>query len=92
MPDDPSVLNSLAYLLIDKELNIGEGIHLATEGLKTKPDDHYLLRTLGWGLAKSGRYNEALELLNKSWDLRPGYDHSLLQQIGYVQKQISTLK
>jgi len=92
VPGDPSVLNSLAYLLIDKELNISEGIHLATEGLKTKPDDHYLLHALGWGLAKSGRYNESLELLNKSWDSRPGYDHSLLQQIGYVQKQISTLR
>lgn len=90
-PDDPITLNSLAYLLIDKELNIEEGLNLATEGLNIRPDDHYLLHTLGWGLAKTRRYTEALEILNKSWESRPEYDHTLLQQIGEVRKLISTL-
>lgn len=90
-PDNPVILNSLAYLLIDKELNIDEGLQLATEGLKIRPDDHFLLHTLGWGLAKSGRYEEALEILKKSWDSRPEYNHSLFLQIGEVRKQISTL-
>lgn len=89
-PDDPGIINSLAYLLIDKELNTEEGLGLAREGLRIKPDDHYLLHTLGWGLAKSGRYNEALDILNKSWDLRPEYDHTLLKHIGEVRKFIST--
>jgi AraC-like DNA-binding protein/tetratricopeptide (TPR) repeat protein len=34
MPYEPSVLNELAYFLIDKELHIDEGIQLATKGLK----------------------------------------------------------
>ena len=46
-PDDPEVMNSLAYLLIDREMNIKEGLDLAAEGLKIKPDDHGLLHTLG---------------------------------------------
>jgi AraC-like DNA-binding protein/tetratricopeptide (TPR) repeat protein len=90
-PDDPVIINSLAYLLIDKKLNTEEGLRLATEGLILKPDDYHLLHTLGWGLARAGKYKEALDVLNKSWDSRPGYDHSHLQQIGMVQKQISTL-
>lgn len=89
-PDDPEVMNSLAYLLIDREMNIKEGLDLAAEGLKIKPDDHGLLHTLGWGLAKTGRYTEALEILNKSWDLRPQYSHSLVQHIGQVQEQVSS--
>lgn len=90
-PDDPVILNKLAYFLIDKELNVSEGLKLATEGLKIRPDDHFLMHTLGWGLAKSGRYDEALEILNKSWESRPEYDHTLLQHIGEVQRQISSL-
>jgi tetratricopeptide (TPR) repeat protein len=90
-PDDPAILNKLAYLLIDKELNVSEGLKLAKEGLKIRPGDHFLLHTLGWGLAKSGSYREALENLTKSWESRPAYNHSLLQQIAEVQKQISIL-
>lgn len=71
-------------------MNIKEGLDLAAEGLKIKPDDHGLLHSLGWGLAKTGRYTEALEILNKSWELRPQYSHSLVQHIGQVQKQVST--
>jgi AraC-like DNA-binding protein/tetratricopeptide (TPR) repeat protein len=89
-PDDPVILNRLAYLLIDKELNVSEGLRLATEGLKIKPDDHFLLHTLGWGLAKARRYTEALENLNRSWESRLQYDHTLLQHIGEVRRQIST--
>jgi uncharacterized protein HemY len=77
--------------LIDKELNVSEGLKLATEGLKIRPDDHFLLHTLGWGLAKSGSYREALETLSKSWESRPVYNHTLLQQIAEVRKQIATL-
>ena len=83
-------MNRLAYLLIDKDLNVEEGLRLAKEGLKIKPDDHFLMHTLGWGLAKTGRYDEALETLNKSWESRLKYDHTLLQHIGEVRKQIST--
>jgi AraC-like DNA-binding protein/tetratricopeptide (TPR) repeat protein/TolB-like protein len=89
-PDDPITLNRLAYLLIDKELDVSEGLRLATEGLKIKPDDHSLLHTLGWGLSKAGRYKEALENLNRSWESRLQYNHTLLQHIGEVQRQIST--
>lgn len=89
-PDNPKIINDLAYLLIDKELNIEEGLRLATEGLLIRPDDPILLHTLGWGLARSGRYQEALEVLNKSWDSRPGYNLTLLQHIGEVKRQISS--
>jgi AraC-like DNA-binding protein/tetratricopeptide (TPR) repeat protein len=90
-PDDPEIMNTLAYLLIDQELNTEEGLQLATEGLKIKPDDHYLLHTLGWGLSKTGSYIEAFEILNKSWDLRPCFNLIQLQHIEEVKRQISSL-
>lgn len=90
-PDDPAIKNSLAYLLIDRDVDIREGLRIAEEGLKIKPDDYGLLHTLGWGLARMGRYDEAFEVLNKSWNLRPEYDQTLHQQISEVQKKLSTL-
>lgn len=87
-PDDPSVIRLLAYLLIDRELNVAEGLLLAEAGLKINPDDPYLRHTLGWGLAKSGRYEEALAILNESWDARTNYDNSLFQHISEVKRLI----
>jgi len=69
-PDNTDYLNTLAYFLIDKELNVNEGLELANSVLKSNPDDYNYLHTLGWGLYKQGKYQEALNILQKSWDLR----------------------
>jgi hypothetical protein len=34
------------------------------------PDNYNYLDTKGWGLYKQGKYQEALNILQKSWDLR----------------------
>ena len=61
---------SLAYFLIDKERNINEGLRIADSLLKLSPESFNYMDTKGWGLYKQGKYNEALDILNKSWDLR----------------------
>jgi hypothetical protein len=43
---------------------------LVDKALKLSPDDYLLLDTKGWGYYKLGKYKEALEILQKSWDLR----------------------
>jgi len=63
-------LNNLAYFLIDKERNISEGLGIADSLLKLNPENYNYMDTKGWGLYKQGKYSEALEILNKSWDLR----------------------
>ena len=72
-PDDAMMMNNLAYLLIDEGRNINEGLELIDKALIIRPDDYTMLNTKGWGLYKQGKFKEALQLLEKSWDLTPSY-------------------
>ena len=80
-PDNPRKIRDLSYFLIDKERNINEGLALADSALKVEPDDFKFLHIKGWGLYKQGSQHQALELLQKSWDLRMQksvYDRTVL--------------
>jgi len=84
--------NYVAYFLVDKDLNINEGLNLAETALKSDPDNSFLLHTRGWGLYKQGNYREALNILQKSWELNPVYDHSLFLHLAVVKKAVSDQK
>jgi len=64
-------LNNLAYFLIDKDRNINAGMELIEKALELSPDNFSYLHTKGWGLYKQVKYQEALELIEKSWDSTP---------------------
>ena len=70
MPDNATVINALAYLLINQDRNVDEGLKLVDKALKLSPNDYDYLETKGWGLYKKGQYQLALEMLQKSWDIR----------------------
>lgn len=63
-------LNDLAYFLVDKDRNVNEGMEFVAKALNIEPDNYSYLHTRGWGLFKQGKYDEALEILQKSWDIR----------------------
>ena len=88
-------MNQLAFFLIDKDRNIREGLGLVDTAMKIFPDDSYLLDTKGWGLYKQGKYNEALEVLQKSWDLRMKdsiYDHEAYLHLEAAKKAVASQK
>jgi tetratricopeptide (TPR) repeat protein len=87
-PEKGWILNNLAYFLIDKDRNVNEGINLVERALKLEPDNFYFLACKGWGLYKQGKNREALELLNKSWELKPVYDHTIYLHLEEVKKAI----
>jgi TolB-like protein len=94
-PDEPGRMNDLAFLLIDGERNITEGINLADKALELKPDNYLFLHTKGWGLYKQGKYREALDMLQKSWDLRREkavYDHQAYLHLEAAKKAVVNLK
>ncbi|TFG41407.1 MAG: tetratricopeptide repeat protein, partial [Bacteroidia bacterium] len=72
-PEEPGRMNDLAYLLIDSERNIPEGMELVSKALKSDPDNYQFLDCKGWGLYKLGKYKEALILIQRSWELKPVY-------------------
>ena len=88
-PENPAGMNGLAWFLINNDINIDEGLELIERALELSPDDSYYLDTKGWGLYKLGRYKEALELLEKSWELRPIYIHEIYLHIEEVKKALA---
>jgi tetratricopeptide (TPR) repeat protein len=94
-PEDPLRLNNLAYFLIDKNRNVNEGLELIDKTLKLKPDNYSYLHSKGWGLYKQGNYKEALDILQKSWDLRRQnaiYDHEAFLHLEAAKKAVAGQK
>ena len=94
-PVSPVRLNDLAYFLIDKERNINQGMELVEKALELRPDYYIYLHTKGWGLYKEGKYQEALETLQKSWNLRREkaiYDHDAFLHLEAAKKAVAYQK
>jgi tetratricopeptide (TPR) repeat protein len=94
-PDNPVFMNNLAYLLIDNGRNLNEGLELVKASLALRPDNYNFLHTKGWGLFKINQYEEALETLQKSWDLRmknATYNHEAFIHLEEVRKFVAKNK
>jgi tetratricopeptide (TPR) repeat protein len=94
-PENPDRLFDLAWFLIDKDRNINEGLQLVNTALKLRPDNYNYLHTKGWGLYKQGKYQEALDILQKSWDLRMKnavYYHEAYLHLEAAKKAVAGLK
>jgi tetratricopeptide (TPR) repeat protein len=94
-PESPVSINNLASFLINKDRNINEGLELIDKVLSKKPDDYNYLHIKGLGLYKQGKYQEALEILQKSWDLRiknAVYNHTAFLHLEAAKKAVAGLK
>lgn len=59
-------LNYLAYLYADKTTNLAEAENLARRALALRPNDGFILDTLGWVLFKQNKLNDAVRTLEKA--------------------------
>jgi len=94
-PQNVVRLNNLALFLIDKELNNNQGMELVDMALKLSPDNYESLHVKGWGLYKQDKYQEALELLQKSWNLRMKnavYYHEAYLHLEAAKKAVANQK
>lgn len=91
-PDNTSFLNNLAYFLIDTERDVNEGLELIDRALEKIPDRYIYLGNKGMALYKMGRYEEALDLLEKSRDLTPVYNHDNFLLIEKTKKALTEVK
>jgi tetratricopeptide (TPR) repeat protein len=88
-------LNYFAYFLIDNDRNIDEALRLTDTALQQDPDNYYFLHTYGWGQYKLGKYQEALDLLQKSWDVRREkavYNHDAFLHLEAAKKAVINQK
>ena len=70
-PDQPLVLNYLGYSWVDQELNLEEAFKMLRRAVELRPNDGYIVDSLGWAHFKLGQYAEATETLEKAIDLKP---------------------
>ncbi len=70
-PDQPLVLNYLGYSWVDQGLNLEEAFKMLRKAVELRPNDGYIVDSLGWAHYKLGQYPEAAETLEKAIDLKP---------------------
>lgn len=70
-PDQPMVLNYLGYSWVDQNKNLKQGMALIEKAVALKPDDGYIVDSLGWAHYKVGNYKESVRYLERAVELRP---------------------
>ena len=70
-PDQPHVLNYLGYSWIDQGLNLDEGMRMIKRSVEQRPDDGYIVDSLGWAHFRVGNFDEAVKQLDRAVELKP---------------------
>jgi tetratricopeptide (TPR) repeat protein len=70
-PDQPHVLNYLGYSWIDQHINLDEGMQMIRRAVEQRPDDGYIVDSLGWAHYRLGNYDEAVKNLERAVELKP---------------------
>ncbi|MDG1020589.1 MAG: tetratricopeptide repeat protein [Emcibacteraceae bacterium] len=68
-PEQPMVLNYLAYSWVDRGLNYVEAKKMLIRAVELRPNDGYIVDSLGWALYKIGDYEEAVPVLERAAQL-----------------------
>jgi tetratricopeptide (TPR) repeat protein len=82
-PDQPHVLNYLGYSWIDQGINLDDGMRMIKRAVEQRPEDGYIVDSLGWVYYRLGDYNEALKHLERAVELKPD-DPTINDHLGDV--------
>lgn len=70
-PNQPQVLNYLGYSWVDMNLNLDEGMEMIEQAVALRPNDGYIVDSLGWAHYRLGDYEAAVQELERAVELRP---------------------
>lgn len=70
-PDQPQVLNYMGYSFLEMKSNLDEALSMIEKAVAAKPEDGYIVDSLGWALYRLGRYEEAVEHMERAVELMP---------------------
>ncbi|WP_169054329.1 tetratricopeptide repeat protein [Nitratireductor sp. XY-223] len=71
-PNQPQVMNYLGYSWIDMNIHLEEGMDLIREAVRLRPNDGYIVDSLGWAYYRLGDFESAVEELERAVEIRPG--------------------
>ena len=81
-PNNADALNALGYTLADRTDRLDEAYVLIKRAFDLKPDDHYVVDSLGWVLYRMGRHQEAVAQLRRAMEINP--DPEIAAHLGEV--------
>ena len=90
-PNNANALNYLGYTYADRGIHLDEAEILIRKALKHKPNDGYIIDSLGWVYFKRGMYDEAANYLKKALSLVPD-DPIILEHVGDVFVKLNQLE
>jgi tetratricopeptide (TPR) repeat protein len=70
-PEQPHVLNYLGYSWIDQGIHLDEGMDMIKRAVAARPDDGYIVDSLGWAHYRLGNYEEGAKQLERAIELKP---------------------
>ncbi len=70
-PEQPHVLNYLGYSWIDQGVNLDDAMGMIKRAVQQRPDDGYIVDSLGWAYYRLGDYEEATKQLERAIELKP---------------------
>jgi tetratricopeptide (TPR) repeat protein len=82
-PEEPTVLNYLGYSMIDRKVNLNEALGMVKKAVELKPNDGYIVDSLGWAYYQLGDLEEAVTHIERAVDLVPG-DPIISEHLGDV--------
>ncbi len=70
-PDQPFVMNYLAYSWIEAKIHLDEAKAMLVRAVELRPDDGYIVDSLGWVYYRLGEFENAVTYLEMAVELRP---------------------
>ncbi|WP_350332899.1 tetratricopeptide repeat protein [Coralliovum pocilloporae] len=70
-PDQPLVLNYLGYSWVDRGENYDEALDMIKKAVEQRPQDGYIVDSLGWVYYKLERFEEAVPHMERAVALKP---------------------
>ena len=76
-PEQPQVLNYLAYGWIEKNFYLEKSIEMLEVAINKNPENHYILDSLAWAYYKKHNLSKASKIMEKVIEIAPGEAISL---------------
>jgi len=80
-PGQPQVLNYLGYSWVDRGLHLDEALTMIKTAVDQRPNDGFIIDSLGWAYYRLGRYDDAVMQLERAVKLQP-QDSTLNDHLG----------
>ena len=86
-PDNPMILNFIAYSWANQGVNLNKALEYAKHAVALRPNDGYILDSYGWALFRLSQYKDSVTWLEQAVAQVPE-DSTLLDHLGDAYWQV----